>query len=129
MLDDLQRSVPEAVQDGIATEADQRRPGKLALGEGEHQPAMLLAERADRVVEDHPARRVQQQTGEGQALLLVQRQLPVPALGPVERGHEVAKVHPLERADHGRVLEATRLGGIAHGRAQRAERQIRPRAA
>ena len=30
-LDDVQRSAPEAVQDGVATEADQRRTDHLAI--------------------------------------------------------------------------------------------------
>ena len=47
---------------------------------------MRVAERAERVVEDHPTRRVQQQAGKRQALLLVERQLPVPALDAVEQG-------------------------------------------
>src|SRR4029453_16561840 len=61
-----------------------------------------------------------------QALLLVQRQLSVPALRPVERGQKVPEVHPLERSDHGSLVEVPELIGIAHSRTQRAEREIGP---
>ena len=58
--------------------------------EREHEPTMRLADRAERVVENHPTGRVQQKTGKRQALLLVERQLPVPAFDPVQLGHQVA---------------------------------------
>ena len=96
-LDDVQHAVPEAIRGGIAAEADQGAPGELPLEDREHEPAVVLVERAGRIVEEHPARRVQQQARERQALLLVERQLPVPALGAVERGRKVAEIHPLER--------------------------------
>ena len=71
---------------------------------------MQVAERADRVIQHDPTRRVQQQARERQALLLVERQLSVPTLRTIERGHEVAEVHPLERGDHGGLVEAAGLG-------------------
>ena len=85
---------------------------------------MVLAEGADRVVDEYPPRCVQQQSRECQALLLVQRQLPVPALRAVERGRKVAEIDPLESGAHGRIIEAAGLGGVAHRGVQRAARQI-----
>ena len=87
---------------------------------------MQVAERAHRVIQHDPTRRVQQQARERQALLLVERQLSVPTFRTIQRGHEVAEVNPLERRDHRGLLEAAGLGGIADGGARRAERQIGP---
>jgi hypothetical protein len=54
----VQRSVPKVVQDGVATEADQRRLEQLAISQREHETTMRVAQRADRVIEHDPARRV-----------------------------------------------------------------------
>ena len=78
----MQRPVPEVVQDGVLTDADQRCPDQLAVWEREHEATMRVAKCADRIVEDHPARRVQEEAGNRQALLLVERQLSVPATTP-----------------------------------------------
>ena len=75
---------------------------------------MRVAQRADRIVEDHPTRRVQQEAGNREALLLLERQLSIPAVRTVERGHKVAEVHPLQRGDHGSLIEVPGLCGIAH---------------
>ena len=61
---------------------------------------------------------MQQEARERQALLLVERQLTVPALRTVERGCKVAEIDPLERGAHGGIVEAAGLGGVAHGAAR-----------
>ena len=81
----------------VAAEAEHRRIGQLTLEDREHQLPVVLRERADRVVEEHPARRVQQQARKGEPLLLVERQLAVPAISLIERRHEVPEIDPLER--------------------------------
>ena len=124
MLDDVQRSRPKAVQHGLATEENQRRLGQLPVADREQEATVHIIESADRLVEDHPARRVQQQARKGQPLLLVEPQLSVPAVRTVERGHKVAEIDPLERGTHNRIIETAGVGGVGHGGTQRAERQI-----
>ena len=87
---------------------------------------MRVTERAERVVGDHPTGRVEEQARKCQALLLVERQLSVPALGTLERGDELGEVHPLERGDHHSILKLPGRGGIAHRGTQRAEGEIGP---
>jgi hypothetical protein len=118
----VQRSIPKAIQDGVATEPNQRHPDQLAIAERKHAAKMQVAERADSVVGDHPTRRVQQQAREREALLLVERQSPVPTLRTIERGARGRRGPPAQARRHGGLLEAAGLGGIAHSRAQRAER-------
>ena len=50
----------------------------------------------------------------------------VPALGAVEQRYKMAEIDPLQRRPHRGIVEVLRPLRIAHGRAQRAERQIRP---
>ncbi len=126
LLDDVKRAVPGAAYDGAAAEVDHRRARQFALEDREHEPAVLLVERADRIVEHDPARPLQQQARECQTLLLVEGQLVVPALGAIEQGHQMAEIDPLQRRAHRGIVEPLRPVRIAHGGAQRAERQIRP---
>ena len=55
------------------TERVPRGIGKLVVEDGQHQLALLLIQRAHGVVDQHPARLMQQQAGKGQALLLFER--------------------------------------------------------
>jgi hypothetical protein len=97
------------------------------LEDRQHELALVLIERAERVVQKNPARPVQQQPGEGEALLLLKGQVIVPPLLTIERGQQIGKPDPLERGGDGRVVEASGRSRVAGAGAQTAERQVGPR--
>jgi hypothetical protein len=99
-----------------------RRIGQLVLEDRQHELALFLVERAERVVQKNPARPVQQQPGKGEALLLLQGQILVPPPLMIERGKQMTKPDPLERSSDSPVVEASGRSGIAGAGAQRAER-------
>ena len=56
----------------------------------------IFVERSCRFVEKDPAWLVQEEPREGEALLLAERKLLVPAFHPVELDYEIAEIAPLE---------------------------------
>ena len=102
-----------------------RRSPAAPRAAAHHRVLVLLVERGGRLVQEDPARPVQQQPREGQALLLAERQHAVPAL---------LLVQPLGAARPGRSAPAPPStprrrnrfgrGRVGQGVAQRAERQV-----
>ena len=101
----MQRAMVEAVARRATPDAHHRRVGELTIEDRQHGLAVLLVERAERVMQQDPARLVQQQAGEGQALLLLQGQDRVPALLAIERGQQMQQADPLERGGDDSVVE------------------------
>jgi hypothetical protein len=62
----------EAIVRGTAADADHGGIGELILEDREHQLAVVLLEHSHGIVEQDPARLVQEQARESQALLLIQ---------------------------------------------------------
>ena len=83
------------------------------LEDRQQRPALILVECTQRVVQKNPARPVQQQSGEGETLLLLQGQFLVPPLLAIEHGQHMAKPDPLKRGSYSGVVEAFGRSGIA----------------
>ena len=100
-----------------------------------HRPARARRSRARAAGGPRRARRSRRRGTPSAARAAAGAQRPAAAARPatacrsqrsvlIERRHEVAEIDPLERGAHRRIVEAVGLGGVAHGGAQRAGRQI-----
>ena len=67
---------------------------------------------------------MQQQPGEGHALLFAQAQHAVPALLLIEAGGEMGEAHQAQGLARFIIAEGLGGGGVAEGCVQRAQRQI-----
>ena len=114
-MDELKR--PGVVGGKIRTVTDAQHGRILQLTvEQAHDVALAVSiERGRGFVEKHPAWFVQEEPREGQALLLAERKLVVPALHLVELGDEMAEIAAIEGLSHIRIGES--IGGtrIAQG--------------
>ena len=86
--------------------------------EQSHDAALaVFVERGRGFVEKHPSGFVQEEPREGEALLLAERKLIVPALHLVELGDEIAQIAAIERLSHiciGESIGGTRIAqGVA----------------
>ena len=68
----------------------------------------LIIERSERVVDQQPRRALQRDAREGQPELLVLAQLPIPAAGHIQHGHEALQSEPLEDVRKRRIGETCR---------------------
>jgi hypothetical protein len=123
----MQCAIVEAAPCRTASDADHRGGGQFVLEDRQHGLAVVLVERAERVVQKNPARPMQKQAGKGEALLFLQGQCLIPALLAIERGRQMAKPNPLECARHRKVFKTLRRCRVADAGAKRAQWNIGPR--
>ena len=102
-------------------------PASDAIEEGHYERPVLLGDGADGIVQHDPFRRVQRHAGTGQALLLIERKLPVPPRLSVQGRQEIVKTNPPQRILDCAALEAAGFGRIGDRRAQCSRRQVRLR--
>src|SRR6185437_15799774 len=88
------------------TNAQHGRILQLAVEDAHDAALAVFVERGCRFVEKDPARFVQQEAREGEALLLTERKLIVPALHLVELGYEIAEIAALEGMSYIRIRES-----------------------
>src|SRR5450631_688501 len=106
------------------TNAQHRRILQFTVEQAHDVTLAVFVERGRRFVEKNPARFVQKEAHEGEALLLAERKLIVPALHFVEPGDEMAEIAARECLSHIRISESVREARIAQRVAQRTQRQI-----
>src|SRR5665647_1156557 len=106
------------------TNAQHGRILELTVEQAHDSALAVFVERGCGFVEKDPARFVQEEPREGEALLLAERKLIVPALNPVELGDEIAEIAALEGLSHIRIRESVGGARITQGVAQCPERQI-----
>src|SRR5665213_3189695 len=104
-MDELKR--PGVVGGEIRTVTNAQYGGFLQFTiEQAHDVALaVFIERGCRFIEKDPAGFVQEQPCEGEALLLAERKLIVPALNLVEPGDEMAEIAAIECLSHIRIGE------------------------
>lgn len=118
----MDEPVIEAVERCAAIEAHHTGGGELFREDRQDQMTTFRVDGVDRLIHDHPARFMQEQPGEGEALLLVDSELAVPSAGLIEERHEMAEAHPMQCSAQRLVAPMRRRRRIEQRLAQRARR-------
>src|SRR5947199_230559 len=87
----------EAVEGWAIADPDHRGADEFMCEYRAKQPAIILVHPRREILEEHPPRRVDQQPGQGDTLLLARGKRTVPAFCVIEPGHHSRKPNPLER--------------------------------
>src|SRR5260370_42251350 len=89
--------------------ADMNDAGTLEIldEDADDSLARFVIQRIESLVDEHPARRVQQYSRECEGLLLVLAQFPIPALGRIQQGNQ-----PLQLESNQRFRIRVRLKGL-----------------
>ncbi len=116
--------VPEAVARAGAARCYDGRQWKRLAQHGEARCPPALVKGAHRVVEKCPAGRAYQQAREGDQLLLIERQVPIPSRDPVEVGKEMTEPNRLHDLVNSGARDREDASRVAHDIPQRARRHV-----
>src|ERR1700723_1881607 len=131
-LDQMQHAREQRASLGGAADMDDAAALKL-VGEyiGDHVEHLVI-EGTERTVDEYPGWILQQDSGDGQADLLVLIQFSIPAVGGIEQRREPFEAQPEQDAFEGSLVETLGLQGIGEdfpqsstGHVGRAARQIK----
>ena len=114
-MDELKRSRVVGGKIRTVTNAQHGRILQLTVEQAHDVALAVFVERGCGFVEKDPARFVQKEPSEGEALLLAERKLIVPALYLVELGDEIAEIASIECLSNIRIGESVGGARIAQG--------------
>ena len=114
-MDELKRPGVVGGKIRTVTNAQHGRILQFTVEQAHDVALAVFVERGCGFVEKDPARFVQEEPREGEALLFAERKLVVPALDLVEPGDEMAEIAALECPSHIRIRESVGGARIAQG--------------